>query len=125
MTSFFWGMPMHPVTGSGSADPLSEANKNQAERAARKVQYHEDRLNRLTLICMALWDLIREQTELTEEDLLERVRKIDLMDGREDGKAKRQIAKCPQCARTMSPRHKRCMYCGAEGLELSAFDTVL
>lgn len=87
-------------------------------------RYIEDQLERLILINLAMWTLIQETTNLTEEDLLERVKNIDLMDGTPDGKVTRQVAKCDNCSRVMSPKHKRCMYCGAEKLTLSAFDSI-
>ncbi|MDP7637385.1 MAG: hypothetical protein QF577_07540, partial [Phycisphaerae bacterium] len=80
----------------------------------------------LTLICMALWSLLRERTDLAEDDLMERVKQIDLSDGRSDGKVRRKpIVRCPRCNRVMSQKHSRCLYCGAEDLEATAFDSVL
>jgi hypothetical protein len=84
----------------------------------------EDRLERLALICMAMWSLVQSETNLTEEDLLERVREIDMMDGTADGKITRQVVRCSKCDRPMSSRHTRCIYCGSENLVASAFDTV-
>jgi hypothetical protein len=125
MSSLFWDFPgASPPVYSAAEDTAAAIDRDHAERAARQVQQYEERLDRLALVCMALWSLLKEQTDLTEEDLLERVRQIDLTDGKEDGKAKRQIAKCPQCGRTMSPRHGRCLYCGARDLDHSAFDSV-
>ena len=53
-------------------------------RNARRVRqdYIEDRLDKLLLVTRAMWELIRDQTSLTEEDLLAKVREIDLRDGR-------------------------------------------
>jgi hypothetical protein len=84
----------------------------------------EDRLERLALICMAMWSLIQSQTDLTEDDLLERVREIDLMDGVADGKITHQVCRCGTCDRPVSSRHTRCIYCGSEQLIASAFDSV-
>ena len=74
---------------------------------------------------MAMWSIISEKTGVTEEQLIERVKQIDLMDGAADGKLKRQIAKCSACGRVMSPRHTKCLYCGAEKLQITAFDEVI
>jgi hypothetical protein len=84
----------------------------------------EDRLDRLALICMAMWTLLQSETSLTEEDLLARVREIDLMDGSDDGRITRKVARCSRCDRPMSSRHTRCIYCGSEQLTASVFDTV-
>ena len=84
----------------------------------------EDRLERLALICMAMWSLVQSETNLTEDDLFERVKEIDLMDGVTDGKITRQVAQCGSCRRPVSTRHTRCIYCGSDQLVASAFDTV-
>ena len=84
----------------------------------------EDRLERLALICMAMWSLVQSATELTEDDLLQAVRDIDLMDGVVDGKITRQVYRCGKCDRPVSSRHTRCIYCGSEQLNASAFDSV-
>ena len=49
---------------------------------------------------------------------------IDLMDGIEDGKASRTVQKCQACNRVMSPRHRKCLYCGEKKLAKSAFDAI-
>lgn len=109
--------------GSAAAAGAGHA-QTAANRASRDVTHLEDRFERLSLVCMAMWSLLQDKTDLTEEDLLERVRVIDLMDGVADGKATTGITKCAKCDRTMSPRHRRCIYCGADKPRGSAFDHV-
>ncbi len=95
-----------------------------ARQGARDVGHLEDRLERLSLVCMAMWSLLQDKTQLTEEDLLERVKLIDLIDGKADGKATTTIKKCHACGRTLNARHRKCLYCGAEMPLSSAFDAV-
>jgi len=117
--------------GAGSTSGVSSTAAGDAARAAsstgnakRDVAHLEDRLERLSLVCMAMWSLLQDKTKLTEADLMERVKMIDLMDGVEDGKATRNVQKCHACNRTMSARHRKCLYCGAEKLAQSAFDAI-
>ena len=126
MSSLFWGMGAGPHPDLSPAVGAAAAGRAEAEaeRARSEVRYLVERVNRLALINMALWSLVQEKTGLTEQDLVERVRQIDLMDGVEDGKLSKQVAKCPSCGRTMSTRHHRCLYCGAEKLDHGAFDSV-
>lgn len=113
------GSPMgittnHTMTGgssSGGAD-------------ASDLRYLEDRVDRLSLICMAMWSLMQDKTQLTEEDLMERVKLLDLMDGKEDGKATKTVSRCGRCDRPMNVRHKKCIYCGHSKLITSAFDAL-
>ncbi|MGB1126064.1 MAG: hypothetical protein ACPG4Q_12730 [Phycisphaeraceae bacterium] len=104
----------HTLTGGGSSSKADSSD----------LRYLEDRVDRLSLICMAMWSLMQDKTSLTEEDLIERVKLIDLMDGNEDGKATRTVSKCAKCDRPMNPRHKKCIYCGHEKLITSAFDAL-
>lgn len=109
-----------------SADLRAEARAaGSSKRTQREVKYLEDRFERLSLVCMAMWSLMQDKTDVTERDLLDRVQAIDLMDGRVDGKAKRMgVVKCGKCTRPMSDRHLRCIYCGADKPASSAFDRV-
>lgn len=107
------------------ADATAGRPVPQASQAsATAVTLLEERLERLALVNMAMWELLREKTKLTEEELLLKVLEIDLRDGNEDSKVTRTVAKCQSCNRAMSPRHTKCIYCGAEKLAQSAFDRV-
>ncbi len=119
MSDMFW-----EYSGGGYAGGGSRSGGSGVESSA-KIDILEDRIDRLMLTCMAMWSLIQEETKLSEEDLLERIKAIDLMDGVADGKVTRQVAKCGKCDRPMSPRHARCIYCGHERLVMSAFDTLV
>ena len=99
-----------------------EAKAAEAAGAAKDLA---GRFDRLVLISMAMWSFLSEKTGVTEEQLMERVKQIDLMDGVPDGKLRATIAKCAQCGRIMAPRHTRCIYCGAEKLHITAFDEVV
>ncbi len=100
----------------------------EARKALRTVQDFErhvgENVDKLALICRAMWELLRERTNLNEEDLLKKVREIDLLDGALDGKVKNPPKKCSKCSRTMSKRHARCIYCGTEALLDTAFDSI-
>lgn len=96
----------------------------RADQATGAVRQLEDKLDKLTLVCMSMWSLLLERTDLTEQDLMQRVKEIDMMDGTPDGKVTKTVQKCGKCGRTMSPKHNKCLYCGASELKLSAFDDV-
>jgi len=77
-----------------------------------KLQELQDALDRTTLVCEAMWTLLRDRTGLTEEDLVNRVNEIDLSDGKLDGKVRRGGVCCPSCGRTVARRFRKCLYCG-------------
>ena len=98
---------------------------SEADRATSNVRHLTERLDRLLLVSMSLWELLKERTDLTEDDLLAKVREVDLRDGRADGKISKTVKKCPKCDRTMSPRLQKCLYCGAEDLDKQAFESAV
>ncbi len=120
---FFFGLAASGIPQNDSETAMSGVAAGGSERAVNEVSHLADRLDRLVLVNMAMWSLLQEKTGLTEQDLMDRVQQVDLADGQLDGKARKPLAKCPDCDRVMSPRHKRCLYCGADRLDYSAFDS--
>ena len=105
------------VGGSGPVITFNDYYaKRQADRAeladAVSLRDLQGQIDRLTLVTMAMWSLLKEKTDITEEELLKRVEDIDLTDGKMDGKVSPLAATCPQCGRTLSAKHHRCLYCG-------------
>ncbi len=102
-----------------------EANAEQkAVDTASTVQHFQNRIDRLVLITMAMWSLLKEKTNMTDDDLIERIKQIDLSDGVLDGKVRQEVVRCPQCGRIMSNKHKSCLYCGFMKEGKDAFDAV-
>ena len=84
-----------------------------------------DRLDRLGLLCTAMWELLSQRAGVTEADLIEKVAEVDLRDGAADGKARHKSVKtCPSCGRSMSTRHRRCLFCGELDLQSSPLQSL-
>jgi len=94
------------------------------KRDSADVTFLERRVERLSLICQAMWTLLRETSGLDEGQLLDRMNELDMRDGRADGKLKKMASSCPQCGRGISTRHAKCMFCGSGKPVDSAFDLV-
>jgi hypothetical protein len=94
---------------------------SQIQDAMRRL---EDRLEKLSLICRAVWTFVQERGGMTEEDLLKRVEELDLSDGQRDGKLAPASDTCGGCGRRVSRRHPRCLFCGTERGGATAFDKV-
>ncbi len=122
-----WGLgrEFHQDHRISEAKAAANRGANQAQRTSRDLREHARRLDKLTMICMAMWSLLQEHTDLEEDDLLKRVEEIDLKDGKLDGKASPVAATCPTCGRRFHPKRSHCMYCGGERSLDSAFDQVL
>ncbi|MCE5325340.1 MAG: hypothetical protein LLG01_02890 [Planctomycetaceae bacterium] len=120
LLNVFAGMPgtesdIRPI------DIAAPASRRETAGVRSGDEHLEDRLDRLTLICMAMWSLLSEKTTLTPADLAQRVKEIDLADGKEDGRLTRTIKTCHKCNRVMSPRHSKCLYCGSVDLSSDPF----
>ena len=94
----------------GDSSPSS--SQSDALTVAREV---EARCQRLSLLCEALWTMVRDYGGFTEKELLERVNLIDLEDGKLDGKKKTKgPSACPKCNKAVSPRFTKCIYCSTQ-----------
>ena len=106
----FWELYQHHRIGEAQARADSAAHRAGDNR--EQLRNLEQRLDRLTLVNMAMWELLSEKLGVSREALEGKIHDIDLSDGRLDGQVRVPVQQCPSCARTLSKRHARCMYCG-------------
>ena len=99
-----------------SAQAVSDASdaKNSAARNESRLDGLERRADRMALACQALWEILRETTGMRDAQIIERMKAIDLRDGREDGKIGSQVLSCPSCGRHVNSQNASCVYCGAK-----------
>jgi hypothetical protein len=76
--------------------------------ATDEVMALRDRLNYLTLVTEALWSFIADQGH-TEPELQDRIRQIDLSDGRRDNRHLHKVP-CTKCGAVIVTDH--CQFCG-------------
>ena len=99
-------------TAMEAADAAARADRKETGTTV-SVKLVEQQVERLLMITEALWNMVKEQHGYTDEDLMERVRAIDMQDGKIDGKVAPSAARtCPACKRPVSSRHFLCIYCG-------------
>jgi hypothetical protein len=92
--------------------PGSDLNAGAAQRAAAKAESVEQRIERALLTAEAMWTLLRERLQLTDDQLARRIVELDESDGLLDGRVRRPPKTCPHCAKTIPARFPRCIYCG-------------
>jgi len=107
------------VTGFTKGN-LSTPWKADSTQLTAYVQRLEMNVAKTMMICEALWELLREKTNLTEEDLYKKLYEIDMRDGVLDGQNQPKVRECPKCHRRVSGRHAACLYCG-ETIDESVF----
>lgn len=63
-----------------------DATAHQIQSSRSELQTTTQHVDRLRLVCQALWELCSERLGVTEEELEEKVLEIDLRGGKADGK---------------------------------------
>ena len=78
---------------------------------------------RLKLVTAALWQLLKDRTQATDDDLRRYIEDVDLMDGRLDGKvrAPREVRECKGCQRRIVNSAVICLYCGEKQADTALF----
>jgi hypothetical protein len=84
----------------------------------------DERIDRLVLLCSAMWTLLQDKTGVTDKELAARVTELDLRDGKLDGTIKKPPVRCRSCEAMVSREFNRCLFCGAKYEEGDVFDTV-
>lgn len=109
--SMIWGLYGRTMGSTIAATEAAEA-KGDVRRTRQNVDELEARLDRTVMACEAMWTLLRDKLDLTDEQLIDQITALDLSDGKLDGKVRRTAVRCPKCDRTIARRFPNCMYCG-------------
>lgn len=106
----------------GAAQEAAAEAQNRAQTAQELFLQMEKRVNHLALHCQAMWELLRERAEFSEDQLVAKVLEVDLRDGRNDGRISMQITDCPSCGRKTNSKRTSCVICGVELPKAHAFE---
>jgi hypothetical protein len=120
MLDLFWDISQQQQIGV--AKEAAADAQNRAQSAQELFLQMEKRVNRLSLLCQSMWELLRERAEFTDEQLSAKVLEVDLRDGRADGRITAQISDCPSCGRKTNSKRSTCIICGAELPRAHAFE---
>lgn len=110
-------------------DEIVDVKVTHAESRARLTSLGEETLSlelryeRLRLVTVALWKLLKDHTGLTEADLRRCVAEVDRLDGTTDGKIDRRkgAIDCPTCTRRILKSSLVCVYCGNKNSQGDSF----
>ena len=117
--SFVWDLIQHEQIKRAKSDAAYA--KESADGQGSRIDNVIDQVERLTLACQSMWELLRDHSDLTEEDLKAKMLEIDARDGIVDGKMGHEVISCPHCTQQTSTRRKRCVYCGGQIVSKHAF----
>lgn len=90
------------------SDAAAQGGTRMATRAV------DERVDRLVLMCHALFELVQESTGITEEQLKAKIVEVDMRDGTADGRLAPKPRRCPKCDAMISPKFGRCLFCGQQ-----------
>lgn len=98
----------------------------QSDAAALSSVQHavprlEEKIDRLALICRAMFELMQESGGIPEARLKAKIVEIDVRDGEVDGRMTPAPKRCPKCDAMMSPHFGRCLFCGYQDDTVTRF----
>jgi len=120
MIDLLWDLHQHYRIAE--VNERAARGESEAKAAAREVRDLQARVDALTLACTTMWSLMQTRLGMTDAEFGDRLREIDLRDGKLDGRVAPDIKACPRCKRVMSNRHARCLYCGDDHLSRKPFE---
>jgi hypothetical protein len=123
------------ASGQGSVDKIvsdtakvaartADGAAKTAEDAEAEIRTLRTAIERLILVNRALWEFIAASQGLTDEQLMNKIKEIDLRDGTLDGKIGKPVRKCASCGKVLPAGREKCIYCGAKNEGADAFDTI-
>jgi hypothetical protein len=126
-----WALGQHIINaGVGHlAEDVQQMVEDAQSTAPSTVKSHasdlasiNQKIDKLSLCCQAMWELLRDHSDLTEEDIDAKVIEIDNRDGKSDGTISAQMIYCSSCGRPSNTNRSNCVICGAELNKPHKFD---
>ena len=103
----------HAAAGTRQAESTARRASAKASELRTEVEFMKMDIEKLLMVTESLWGILKEQHGYSDGDLIQRIEKIDLRDGKLDGKvAKQGPSVCPNCSRTLIGNRPVCLYCG-------------
>ena len=84
----------------------------KSRRNENDIKYLEEKIDALSLVTHAMWELLQENTNVSLKQLESKIEEIDLRDGKLDGKLSTEPTHCPDCGHKINKRHTNCFWCG-------------
>lgn len=115
----------HLRNSAGTSRHLTNEMLLRGRKTSREFQSVDDRVDRLSLLCEAMWELLKESTDLDDEALASHLKEVDERDGRQNLRRQRMAQPCGVCESLSPGQNVRCQVCG-EPLDTSGslFDIV-
>ncbi len=96
---------------------------DQRRRSENEIAALEQRVERLTMLCEAMWELVGQTTGLTGEHLARMVDQLDARDGERNRSHTPGATQCG-CGAMVNARVTHCQFCGEAAPARSLFDMI-
>lgn len=106
-----------------SVGQVADEVRHQREATRDEIRALHERIDRLTLTCEALWNLLAASAEFDENDLVRAITALDAEDGAVDGRRTRGPQPC-SCGAMVNHRLKACQFCGEPAPVHSVFGAI-
>ncbi len=107
-----------------SVAAAESAMDQRVRRADSEIAELEARVDKLTTMCEAMWNLVCQTTGLTDAHLDYRFWELDTSDGSHDGRKRVRAHPCGSCDAMVSARLDRCQFCGAEAPKRTPWERI-
>ncbi len=94
---------------------------SDAEHARSENADLARRVDKLALTCQALWEIVSARSNITQNELADKILEIDMRDGVKDGRMNAKIIKCSSCGHNTSATRPTCIICGVDVQSADAF----
>ena len=115
------GIPTTSHNHNANAD--ASGALQTGKKAEDRIRELKNRVYQISLVSQAMWELIRDNTGWTDEDIFRRIYEIDLRDGLKDGEMGAKVIDCPNCNGKINSRSGYRMICGTEAKAGEVFET--
>ena len=106
-----------------SASREASSATDKAYDTSAELHELEIRYERLRLLTLSMWQLLKNHTGLMDSDLKKVIQELDASDGHIDGKVKlkSKSVTCPACKREIKDHSMVCPYCGKSNSKYKPF----
>ena len=90
----------------------ADAAQSSSEKTAYELDKLKHQVDKLSLSCQAMWELLRDHSGLTEDDIQAKIVEVDGRSGEVNGKMGARLVDCPSCGNPTSSARAACDRCG-------------
>jgi len=110
LVDLFWNLRQQGQIGGATTKATSAVSDAKVQEAM--LADVTSRLERLTLVTQAMWELLSEHTNVIASDLLAKMKEVDMRDGTKDSRVVADRL-CQKCGHAVGGPRATCLYCGA------------